>query len=81
MASRDYVTRPYHGKVTLFLASEQSISDIDPKALWSTLALGGLDVYEIPGDHVTLIEEPHVQVLAQRLRQVMGLDPIPPQDQ
>ena len=36
---------------------------------WRELATGGMDVHLVPGDHQTLVEEPHVQGLAQALRQ------------
>jgi aspartate racemase len=67
MAAKDYVTKPYSGRVTLFVASEQPIEG-DPRDVWSHLALGGVEVYQIPGDHVTLLEEPNVQVLSERLQ-------------
>src|SRR5262249_40143172 len=66
LAAKDYVTKPYPGGVTLFLASEQTVEG-DQREVWSKLALGGVKVHEIPGNHVTLIEEPNVHVLAERL--------------
>jgi thioesterase domain-containing protein len=32
------------------------------------MALGGVDIHEVPGDHLGIFEEPHVQVLAKKLR-------------
>jgi thioesterase domain-containing protein len=32
------------------------------------MALGGVDIHEVPGDHLGIFEEPHVQVLAEKLR-------------
>jgi aspartate racemase len=66
LAAKDYVTKPYAGSVTLFLASEQTVEG-DPCEVWGKLALGGVTVHQIPGDHVTLIEEPNVRVLAEHL--------------
>jgi aspartate racemase len=69
LAAKEYTTKVYPGRVDLFIAREQSLGvNFDPMAVWSQLALGGVDIHEIPGNHVTLIEEPHVQVLAERLR-------------
>jgi thioesterase domain-containing protein len=69
LAARDYVTKAYPGRVTLFLAREQSIGDAeDPQVIWGKLAKGGVEAYEIPGDHVTLVTEPHVRVLAEKLK-------------
>ena len=66
LAAKDYVTQPYPGRVMLFLASEQTVEG-DQHEVWSKLALGGVELHQIPGDHVTLIEEPNVRVLAERL--------------
>ena len=40
----------------------------DPHLGWTELAAGGLEVYETPGDHVTMLEKPHVALLAALLR-------------
>jgi thioesterase domain-containing protein len=69
LAARRYITRPYPGKVTLLLAAEHPMSTKAAlRRIWSRIALGGLEVTEVPGDHVTLIEPPHSSVLAQQLR-------------
>ncbi|MFQ3632501.1 amino acid adenylation domain-containing protein [Roseiflexus sp.] len=34
---------------------------------WGHLASGGVDVFEVPGDHISMLHPPHVQVLARRL--------------
>jgi amino acid adenylation domain-containing protein len=74
MAARDYVPKPYAGNVTLFLASDEVLADvIHPEQLWKKLALGGVEAHSIPGDHVNLIDEPHVQVLAERLRACLAV--------
>jgi hypothetical protein len=31
--------------------------------------MGGVEVIEVPGDHLGLLVEPHVRVLADRLRE------------
>ena len=65
----DYALQVYPGKVTLFRVSEQAvrydqISDLG----WSALAVGGLEIHEVPGDHMGMFQEPHVQMLAEKLR-------------
>ncbi len=37
-----------------------------PRPGWRALA-AGLEVHTVPGDHITMLAEPHVQVLAERL--------------
>jgi amino acid adenylation domain-containing protein len=39
---------------------------------WGRLAGGRIEVIEVPGDHYTLLQEPHVQTLASRLRERLG---------
>ena len=58
----------FPGRITLFWAMN-SIEDFDDNRLgWRRLAAGGLDVYEIPGNHTTIREEPNVRVLAEKLK-------------
>src|SRR5258707_1208696 len=40
----------------------------DPKLGWQGLAAGGLEIHEVPGDHNTILLEPHVGALAEKLR-------------
>ena len=35
---------------------------------WSEYADGSVDILMVPGDHHTMMSEPHVQVLAEKLR-------------
>ena len=55
-AIRRYVPKPYAGRVTLFRASEPAeIYQSDPLAGWGDIAQGGVDVFDIPGDHETIV--------------------------
>jgi thioesterase domain-containing protein len=36
---------------------------------WSNFAREGVDVWEVPGDHLAVFHEPNIQVLAERVRQ------------
>jgi oxalate---CoA ligase len=68
-ALREYRLQPYAGRITLFRATERGIHDTaGPQMGWGRLAAGGVEVYDVPGDHATLVKEPHVAVLAERLR-------------
>jgi glycosyltransferase involved in cell wall biosynthesis len=66
-AMQDYTPRVYPGRVIVFRADEQPAGDHDPSLGWSGLAAEGLEVYSIPGNHSTMVREPHVQALAERL--------------
>ncbi len=67
---RDYALHPYPGRVTLFKASDEERvgTSPDPTLGWSEWAAGGVEVYAVPGNHANMGYEPHVQVLAEKLR-------------
>lgn len=67
LAVREYVPQVYDGKVTLFWASEDMRTSIDMVEGWRVLAGGGIEVHEIPGSHLDIVKEPHVQELAAKL--------------
>jgi amino acid adenylation domain-containing protein len=72
LASRRYVPRPYAGRLALFRAAEKQVGRLKEHDLgWSRLARGGVDVREVAGSHTSMILEPHVAVLAARLRETM----------
>jgi aspartate racemase len=69
LAAQSYAPKLYAGRVTVFSSSEKGMVEYyDPQVIWGPLAGGGVQVHTIPGDHVTMIEEPHVRVLAQKLK-------------
>ena len=39
----------------------------DPLWGWSEVSTGPVEVHSVPGDHITIMKEPHVQVIAQKL--------------
>ena len=79
LAARNYVPKVYPGHLTLFRAS-----DIDPEASntlrqtgvdfsnptfgWSDLCSQPIEVHTVPGYHETIVLEPNVQVLADKLK-------------
>jgi len=67
-AAGDYDVKPYSGRVTLFRVKEKSVGSLnDPYAIWWRVAAGGVDLREISGDHLSLLKEPQVRLLAQQL--------------
>jgi thioesterase domain-containing protein/acyl carrier protein len=68
-ALRDYAPqRAYPGSVTLFYAlKEPEEFTRDKQQGWKALAQGGVITHEVPGDHLTMVEEPHVRSLAEKL--------------
>jgi amino acid adenylation domain-containing protein len=67
-ASRNYVLHRYPGRVTLFKASEDlSEASSDPTLGWRDWADGGVDVQVVPGNHASMVYQPNVAILAQKL--------------
>ena len=70
-AGRAYVPQAYPRKILLFRATDRvdaATAYVAPDLGWTDLARGGLEIYDVPGDHVEIFKEPHVRVLAQQLR-------------
>jgi len=68
VAAMNYQPRPWSGPVTLFRAAVQPDPRLPIDLGWTSLAQGGLEVYELPGDHDLVFREPNIQVLAAQLR-------------
>jgi amino acid adenylation domain-containing protein len=70
IASARYEPKPYNGRVTIFWARESYINSTHRFRLgWSTLAPDKLEFRIIPGTHITMFEEPNVQVLAREMNE------------
>lgn len=73
-ATIGYDPGPYAGAISLFVAGDRQPDEEDAETLpdliagWRALALGGLDVFSVPGAHHEIGREPNVQVLAGHLR-------------
>ncbi|MEO6337639.1 MAG: amino acid adenylation domain-containing protein [Verrucomicrobiota bacterium] len=66
-ALNHYLVRPYPQKVVLFNAREQDPAQVvDPLYGWPGLA-SEIEVHTIPGNHDTILMEPHAGVLAHEL--------------
>jgi oxalate---CoA ligase len=73
-ARNNYVAKSmYSGKVTLFCSDNMLLESVNNPALnWDKIATGGADIYSIPGsNHSTIIQEPLVRILADRLMVVL----------
>ncbi len=78
-----YTPRIYPGRITLFRATQklppmfgQTSPDLGPTHSWGKYASQPIDVYDMPGDHLSMAFEPHVQTLAAQLAQcLLAIDP------
>lgn len=69
-AFRNYQPQPYDGSVILFKSQERFYDDhvfSGPQYGWGTIALGGVEVLDCPGNHFGMLAEPHVRTLAMKL--------------
>ena len=67
-----YAPRPYAGRLVFFHARERdAINPRHPELAWIPLASEGVEVHVVPGNHVTMLAEPHVAELARKLRGVL----------
>lgn len=67
-ALQTYVPRAYSGNVILFKASEQfAVTHKNPEMGWGDL-VQRLVIHVVPGNHYSMLREPHVQILAENLQ-------------
>jgi amino acid adenylation domain-containing protein len=76
---RSYAGGVYPGRITLFRAGqpleyigekppENYYTDVEPTKGWKQWTTDGVEVHTIPGQHYTIMREPHVKALAEQLR-------------
>jgi thioesterase domain-containing protein len=72
LAIKAYNPRPYPGRVTLFPPKTHSIGEFEDREQgWGSLALGGVEVHEVEGDHLTMLAEPLVKVVGAQLAECL----------
>lgn len=68
-----YEPRACPSRLVLFRASRQPWGIYpDPKLGWGRLVGEAIEVYELPGHHTSIIYEPRVGALAERLNQILS---------
>ena len=73
-ATQSYAPQPYSGRMVLFRAMERDEywASLDYDMGWGLLAAGGLQIFDVPGDHLGILRDPNVQVLAAKLSAFLG---------
>ncbi|MBW4515816.1 MAG: amino acid adenylation domain-containing protein [Timaviella obliquedivisa GSE-PSE-MK23-08B] len=67
-AAYRYIPQKYSERITLFKAMEGSDFTGQNSTLgWNTLATN-IQLHHVPGNHLSLLKQPHVQTLAQQIR-------------
>jgi len=67
-AASSWRPRPYPGRITVFRATDRSHVDSQSGG-WTDLA--AVDVVIVPGDHLRMVAQPHVNSLARALREAL----------
>ena len=68
-AFRDYVPKPYSGAAVVFRAVKQGPLTANSSDLgWGKLALGGVEIIDVPGEHLTMLSSLHADAVAEKLR-------------
>ncbi len=74
-ALRHYAPQPYSHRITFFQTGHSSRTDKhDQTRGWSNLATGEIAVHQVPGNHISVMRRPHVQVLANAVSACLGQD-------
>lgn len=63
---------PYGGDMDLFLVELKGDVKDDPVKAWSVHVAGEIRPHPVPGTHNTMLEEPHVDGVAEALRKAIG---------
>ena len=63
-AVRRYQPRQYDGRIVLLTAERDQT---DKVTAWANLATRGIEHHVVPGDHFSMLKDPHVEILATRL--------------
>jgi thioesterase domain-containing protein len=68
-AMYNYTPEPLDVRVTLLRASEhfRIEGEQDRRMGWGAVALGGVEVHDVPGNHFNIVREPYVKSLAEKL--------------
>ncbi len=75
-AFANYKFKPFPGKVTVIKAIDRGFEVLgtreDPTLGWGSLALGGVDLVEVPTGHFDMLFEPYVKIFAEQLKKMMA---------
>lgn len=69
-ARRDYQPRVYPGRIA-YVSAEETWHNPSFGFGWVSLAMGGLDIYKVPGNHINIDEDPNVGVWAEKLKTIL----------
>ena len=64
----------YSGRLTIFRSISRSLLDGDDEMLgWGGRAAGGIEIHDVIGSHLDMLDEPNVRILAEKMRACLDL--------
>jgi amino acid adenylation domain-containing protein len=67
-ARRKFFPKPYNGSALIFRAGGRCLYQYDDHCLgWGSVVLGGIECSEIKGEHDSILDQPAVQLVAEKL--------------
>jgi amino acid adenylation domain-containing protein len=74
-AGRKYKPEKYEGRIMFFRAEHQPAGIVPDRFLgWEPFAVGGMEIHDVPGDHITLMKEPNIRIVAEKLTECLRLN-------
>ena len=71
LLAQRYRPAPLTSEITVFISEKESMRQLpSPARGWDRLALGGVEIIVVPGDHFTILEMPGAQIMASRIASV-----------
>jgi len=74
-AIRSYAPPPYPGRIVFFRSADRIIPGQPVDWGWGKLARDGVEIHVVPGDHISMFEEPNVATVVECLRPHLGASP------
>ena len=73
LAAIRYNPRPFSGRITLLETLEQQVlNPLDPSRGWDRLTAMDVQTMVVSGNHLSMLDEPHVRDLAKKLNWCLG---------
>ena len=66
-----YKAKPANFRFALFRAMDRPAREIDPLIGWKDLVKSEIEVFDVPGTHVSCLSPPHASVLAEKLESLL----------
>ena len=68
LLAQRYKPAPLTSEITVFISEKEATHWLpSPARGWDRLALGGVEIIVVPGDHFTIFEAPGAQIMASRI--------------